>query len=161
MAVRPPAPVSLEHAFTQLDDAAARLGRPRIRIERADGSTIEGTLHSIEPAQLTLIGDANEFVQVPAAELRALQVEAPRRAREWVAAGFGIVVATTALIGYAQLPFVRPDGGTLLVGFLVLLVAGRALVSKLGLGHWFKSWRPLYPPSAPPSPRSELPAHPE
>ena len=92
-----------------------------------------------------------EHVQVFAHELRLLDVNVPRRAREWFLAIAAIPMATAALVGFARLPWVKPEAGVILAGFLALLAIGTGVVSvpfvRKPLGSWLTRWQRLHPPS--------------
>jgi hypothetical protein len=143
--------ITLAQSFAELADESARTEGLHIRIERADGSRIEGSLLSVEQSRLTVVDDATQdVIPIAAAELRALEVQSPRRGREWLLAGLAILGATAALIGYATLPWVRPTGESVTAGFVILYLAAAALFSRVlartGLRRWLTQWRQLYPP---------------
>ena len=66
-------------------------------------------------------------------------------------AGAAIVGATTALVGYASLPWVRPGKGDVTNGFMALYSAAGALfpilLARTRLGRWLTKWTSLYPPT--------------
>lgn len=147
-----PLTLTLTRTLAELEDQSARASGLVLRVERSDGSTIEGGFGGVEAANLVIIDSATHTrVLVPAVELRAVAVRAPRRRREWMLALAAIVGGTFGLVGYAMLPWVNPDGD-IQTGFKILYVAGAALLSVLvartGLGRWLTRWQSVYPPSA-------------
>jgi hypothetical protein len=152
--VNSPTPISISRAFAQLADFDDRSGseHTQVRIGRQDGTTIEGRLFGIDATDLTLVDHATGgLTKVPASEVRSLEVEAPRRAREWIIAALGVVAAVFALAGWAMLPWVRPRAeGDMMLGFIfILLVAGpalSALFARPSLRRWMTTWKTLYPP---------------
>jgi hypothetical protein len=148
--------LNLARSFADLADQIDREQDQHIRILRADGSTLEGTILDITPTGLRLLNSATgEQVTVPALELHAVEVQRPRRVREWTLAIFSIPVTTAALVGFAQLPWARPDpdGGYVLIGFVIFCALVGGLISipmiRRWLGAWLTRWQRIYSTAAP------------
>ena len=141
----------IELAGLQYDSAAP--DGLRVRAVRVDGSSVEGPLLSVDTTTLLVEDSEHGFIRVEANELRTLDVETPRRGREWVLAGIAGIGVVAAMIGWAHLPWVRPEReNDIFVGFVILSLAAVALspvlLRRTGLGRWLTKWRPLYPPGA-------------
>jgi hypothetical protein len=138
---------------------AEQLGREAdryVRIQRADGSFLQGEVLDVTPTDLRLFNsDTREEIRVSVLELLAVDVLRPRRGREWMVAIGAIPVATVFVIAYSQMPWVRPrEGVDLLIGLAIFAVVVAAVAStpKLRdrLVSWFTQWQRLY--SAPDEP---------
>lgn len=150
------AETTLTRAFDDLATLVERTGSRCVRIQRADGTAIEGDVLDVGYNNLFVLDEASRtHVRVFAHELQALDVSMPRRAREWLLAAGAIPGATAALVGYAQLPWVpeRPEGGDILMGFMILLAIGAGVISipllRKWLASWVTKWQRVYPPVAP------------
>ena len=147
---------TLTRAFDDLATLVERTGSLCVRILRADGTAIEGEVLGVGYTDLLVLDEASRtHVRVFAHELQALDVSMPRRAREWLLAAGAIPMATAALVGYAQLPWVpkRPAEGDILMGFIILLASGAGVISipllRKWLESWLTKWQRVYPPVAP------------
>jgi hypothetical protein len=143
-------------SFDELAKLIERTPSLHVRIQRTDGSAIEGDLLDVGYTDLLLVEKATEKrVHVSALELRVLEMNVPRRGREWMLTAFAIPAATAALVGYARLPWVpsRPSGDDVLVGFMILVAIGAGVISipaiRKWLASWLTRWQRVYPPVAP------------
>lgn len=146
------ATITTTRVLAELAAESAREKGMWIRLARVDGTFIEGPLLGVEPTHLTVMDSASGTpTKVDAGDLATLYVRTARRGREWMLAGVAIVGATLALIGYASLPWVEPDGD-IDDGFRIIFAAGAALLTtvlaRTGLRRWLTAWRPLYPPGS-------------
>lgn len=147
--------LAVARSFEELARLVGRVSSVEVRIRRADGSEIEGLIHHVDYVNALFIEEhSGYFIEVSAHELQTLDVNLPRRGREWTMAILGIIVTTTALVGYAQLPWVpaRPRDVDILVGFIALMaiVAGLARIPSLQkwFASWFSRWERIYPVGA-------------
>jgi hypothetical protein len=145
-------PLTLTRTLAELANVSGPTRKAWVRVQRLDGTWIEGQLLGVESTELAITDSATgASVHVAASDLASLSVRENRREREWMLAGVAIVGATLALVGYATLPWVRPGEGDIKTGFTALYTAGGALLSVLlartGLRAWLTEWRPLYPPT--------------
>lgn len=150
------AETTLTRSFDDLANLVERTPGLCVRIQRADGSAIEGQVLDVGDTELFVLDEATrKQVQVFAHELRTMDVSMPRRAREWMIAAVAIPGATAALVGYARLPWVpeHADGGDMLIGFMILFAIGAGVISipflRKWLDSWLTKWRRVYPPVAP------------
>ena len=143
-------PAALTDAFSELAAEAERWDGLRVRIERTDGSVVEGHVTSVAETDLLLRESATgRTVQLYDSDIRAVDVRLARRAREWVLAIVAIIGMPAALVGYAQLPWVGDGQGDAMIGFLLLTGVGVAVGSlplvRNTLRAWLTNWRRLYP----------------
>jgi hypothetical protein len=121
------------------------------RLTRADGAVVEGHLVDVGASGLVMFDDATQKeVEVYAHDVESLDVDVPRRVREWLVAVIAIPAATMALVGFAMLPGVRPDRGDIVVGFIILALLIEGAISIPFVRNlwkpWFSNWRRIYPP---------------
>jgi len=85
-------------------------------------------------------------------DVTSLAVNVPRRGREWALAVFGIAGAVGALVGFSRLPWVRPTGPDILVGFVALFAVVSAVFSwrpvRERLSRWLSTWNHCIPRKA-------------
>lgn len=87
MAFMMSAETTLARSFDDLANLVERTPGLCVRIQRVDGSDIEGQVLEVGYTDLVVLDEASrKHVQVFAHELRALDVSMPRRAREWMLA---------------------------------------------------------------------------
>jgi hypothetical protein len=147
--------LAVSHTFDELARLVDRVESVEVRIRRVDGTAIEGVIHNVDYVNVLFVEQrSGDCVEVRADEIETLDVNVPRRGREWTVAIVGIVVTTTALVAYAQLPWVpaRPREGDIFAGFIALAAIGAGLGSIRPLRDWFTSWftrwQRFYPPVA-------------
>lgn len=121
-----------------------------VRLQRADGSALEGQVLGISETDVSLVDSATgELIRVSAQELHAVDVRMPRRGRELILAICAIPVATAALVAYARLPWVRAEQADIAFGFLILwaIVHGLMSISRVrrSLRSWLTRWQRLEP----------------
>jgi hypothetical protein len=148
--------MTLSRSFDDLENHLERDPSLWVRIQRADGSSVEGQLLDVGAKDLFLSSAAGRPFQVSDQELQAIDVRLPRRGREWMLAICAIPAATAVLIAFTRLPWVRPDAGYILVGFLILVAIVKGLASipvvssrlESGLTRWQRLYSTVAPTDA-------------
>jgi hypothetical protein len=144
--------VAVARNFDELARMVDRDSSLEVRIRRADGSVIDGTICEVEYPDVVVVDEAGgRQIEVFAHELETLDVKVPRRGREWMLAIVGIAAGVSALVGYAQLPWVPPRPGEedLIPAFLLLtaIITGLSSMPRVRdrVAPWFTRWHRLYP----------------
>lgn len=123
-----------------------------VRVTGVDGSVREGRLLSADASALA-VNVAHQLapVELPIAEVLAIEVRSPHRNREGMLAMLGIVTAVTALVLYSKLPWVDAHSdfsGVFMAMFSIAAAVFSVVLARTGLRRWLTTWRPLYPPGA-------------
>jgi hypothetical protein len=144
----------VERTFTGMDVLGPEMLDTSVRFQRVDGSSFDGQIVGISPAELYVLDEASEkYVHVFPHELESIEVSVPRRVREWALAILAVPAVTATLVAYSRLPWVRPKGGDVLIGFAILGGIGWGIVSIPRIHRMLASWltrrRRIYPPAAP------------
>ena len=142
--------LTISRVFDDLANEVEREPSLSVRIHRVDGSSVEGQVLYFTATDLVLIDSVTDKqINVAAREFRAVDVCLPRRGREWMLAAGAIPGTTALLIAYAQLPWVRPQQGHIVIGFLILcaIVYGLASIPMVhrAMVSWLTKWQRLSP----------------
>jgi hypothetical protein len=147
---------SPDSALRSLDGVIERLEQddgPRVRVERADGRTVEGEVVYVSEADLTIRVADGEQVSVPAREVMVLDIESPRRVREWLAAILSIPAVAAILVAFSRIPGVDPRRGDITIGFALVLAVCWGLTRVPGLANAVRvqltRWDRVYPQPEP------------
>jgi hypothetical protein len=141
--------MTLNRSLDQLEGHIERHPGVYVRVLSADGSSVEGEILDVAPTHLLLLNSATgKQVQISRLELHAIDVEAPRRGREWLLAAFAIVGAPAVLVGLARFSGLQPELSAPL-GFVALMaiVAGVGAIpaARKRVFAWLTRWQRLYP----------------
>jgi hypothetical protein len=144
----------VERTFTDIDVLGPEMLDTTVRFQRVDGSSFDGQIVGISPAELYVLDEASEkYLHVYPHELESIEVSVPRRVREWTLAVLAVPAVTAALVAYSRLPWVRAEGGHILIGFAILGGIGWGIVSIPGIHRVLTTWltrqHRIYPPAAP------------
>lgn len=159
-----PTGTSLTQSFADLETLVQRSPGLRVRVQLADGTSIEGQDLDVAPTELWLLDAVTrKQIHVGANELRAIDVRMPRRGREWMLAVGAILGVTAALIGYAHLPWVQPEQGDITMGAVILVALGAGYMS-MPIAHprlqsWLTRWERVYAAAAPSEEQGALDRH--
>lgn len=138
---------SLDHLGEQL----YRWEQLQVRIECVDGRRIEGALLHVDGDELVVLDDASGVpAQLLPEQLRTVDINSPRRVREWLVVLCAIPIVTAILVAFSRIPGVNPKRGDIAIGFMLVLAAVWALARVPGLGKSFHGmmtrWDRVYPP---------------
>jgi hypothetical protein len=143
---------SPDSALSSLDGVIERLDKddgPRVRIERADSRTVEGEVIYVSEADVTIRDADGMQVSVEARDVMVLDVELPRRVREWLAAILSIPTVAAILVAFSRIPGVNPRRGDITIGFALVLAACWGLTRVPGLANAVRArltrWDRVYP----------------
>ncbi|HYC51255.1 MAG TPA: hypothetical protein VEB19_09135 [Gemmatimonadaceae bacterium] len=141
-------PTLVSRSLAELAERAAQWPSERIRAERRDGTVVEGEVYSVAAGDLVIVDDANTTIQLDLSELRAIDMSVARRARELLLAGAMIVAGVAGSVAFAQLPWVRPERGDIVIGFMLMFAIVIGLVSRpfarQTFRAWFSRWHRVY-----------------
>jgi hypothetical protein len=139
---------------SSLDDLGHRLDRgdqPYARINLVDGRQIQGMVLDVGEAGL-IIADLTSGAEVPlaSAEIHALEINSPRRVREWLLALCAIPIVTALLVAFSRLQGREPTRRDIAIGVGLGMAIVWALGSIPGLRKLFHrqltTWVRVYPP---------------
>jgi hypothetical protein len=148
--VRPDNAVRVHHPLGQLAQMAEEKNELLVRIHRVDGMVIESYVIAVSDSELYVYDKtAQKYLSVPTREVESVEVNKPRRAREWTLALFGLPVITAFLVAFSRLPGVRPEMGHMTIGFILFAAIVWGITSmprpRRLLNAWFTMWLRVYP----------------
>jgi len=140
---------ALSSGLAAIQTQQARGTEVRLRIRGVNGAMVEGPLVSAEQGHVAIRARHGGVIDFAPEQIGALAIARPRRGREWVLAGVGIVAGTAAIGGLVSLPVVGEYlRSNVQVAFQVVFFAGVAVLIVLRAGtqlrDWLTRWETLF-----------------